>query len=105
MFCELVSPTPQTLVLCSREPKAWVVRDICSFIMISLQGTEVFPLLGSVLHDPEIFKQPEEFNPGRFLDADGRFKKQEAFLPYSLGICWACPLPPSSPPGPGCEAG
>uniref|UniRef100_A0A9L0RRA6 Cytochrome P450 family 2 subfamily S member 1 n=1 Tax=Equus caballus TaxID=9796 RepID=A0A9L0RRA6_HORSE len=49
------------------------------------QGTEVFPLLGSVLHDPEIFKQPEEFNPGRFLDADGRFKKQEAFLPYSLG--------------------
>ncbi|XP_004441671.1 PREDICTED: cytochrome P450 2S1 [Ceratotherium simum simum] len=49
------------------------------------QGTEVFPLLGSVLHDPEVFEQPEEFNPGRFLGADGRVKKQEAFLPYSLG--------------------
>ncbi|ELK24104.1 Cytochrome P450 2S1 [Myotis davidii] len=49
------------------------------------QGTEVFPLLGSVLHDPEVFKQPEEFNPGRFLDADGRLKKKEAFLPFSLG--------------------
>uniref|UniRef100_A0A8C0S2T7 Cytochrome P450 n=1 Tax=Canis lupus familiaris TaxID=9615 RepID=A0A8C0S2T7_CANLF len=53
------------------------------------QGTEVFPLLGSVLHDPEIFDEPEEFNPDRFLDADGRFQKQEAFLPFSLGkrIC------------------
>ncbi|XP_029780056.1 cytochrome P450 2S1 isoform X2 [Suricata suricatta] len=49
------------------------------------QGTEVFPLLGSVLHDPEVFEKPEEFNPDRFLDADGRFQKQEAFLPFSLG--------------------
>uniref|UniRef100_A0A8D1Q6H2 Cytochrome P450 n=1 Tax=Sus scrofa TaxID=9823 RepID=A0A8D1Q6H2_PIG len=49
------------------------------------QGTEVFPLLGSILHDPEIFEQPEEFNPGRFLDADGKFQKQAAFLPFSLG--------------------
>ncbi|GAB5582010.1 cytochrome P450 2S1 [Prionailurus iriomotensis] len=48
-------------------------------------GTEVFPLLGSVLHDPEVFEKPEEFNPDRFLDADGRFQKQEAFLPFSLG--------------------
>nr|KAF6409561.1 cytochrome P450 family 2 subfamily S member 1 [Rousettus aegyptiacus] len=58
------------------------------------QGTEVFPLLGSVLHDPEVFEQPEEFNPDRFLDADGGFKKQEAFLPFSLGICCARPCPP-----------
>ncbi|XP_020018132.2 cytochrome P450 2S1 isoform X1 [Castor canadensis] len=49
------------------------------------QGTEIFPLLGSVLHDPEVFKQPEEFDPDRFLDADERLRKHEAFLPFSLG--------------------
>lgn len=69
------------------------------FIFISPQGTEVFPLLGSVLHDPEVLEQPEEFNPGRFLDADGGFKKQEAFLPFSLGICWARPCPLTLLPG------
>ncbi|KAF3818128.1 hypothetical protein GH733_012436 [Mirounga leonina] len=49
------------------------------------QGIEVSPLLSSVLHDPEVFGQPDEFNPDRFLDAGGRFQKQEAFLPFSLG--------------------
>lgn len=49
------------------------------------KGTEVFPLIGSVLHDPAVFRNPEEFHPSRFLDDDGRIRKHEAFLPYSLG--------------------
>ncbi|XP_021563192.1 cytochrome P450 2S1 [Carlito syrichta] len=65
-------------------PRA-LMRTTCFRGYTLPQGTEVFPLLGSILHDPEIFEQPEEFNPGRFLDADGRFKKNEAFLPFSLG--------------------
>lgn len=52
---------------------------------LSPQGTEVFPLIGSILHDPAVFQNPGEFHPGRFLDEDGRLRKHEAFLPYSLG--------------------
>ena len=69
------------------------------------QGTEVFPLLGSILHDPAVFEEPKEFNPGRFLDADGKFKKHEAFLPFSLGIFWGRPCPLTGPPVPGRESG
>lgn len=65
-------------------PRA-VTRTTCFRGYTLPQGTEVFPVLGSVLHDPEAFQQPEEFNPDRFLDADGRLKKPEAFLPFSLG--------------------
>lgn len=87
------------LVLWALEnPQTWVGKVICNLMIASPQGTEVFPLLGSVLCDPEVFEQPEEFNPDRFLDADGRFQKQEAFLPFSLGTCWAGPCSPAGSP-------
>jgi len=37
-------------------------------------------------HDPEIWGDPEQFRPERFLSSDGKtFKKQEALMPFSTG--------------------
>ncbi|XP_057606177.1 cytochrome P450 2W1 [Hippopotamus amphibius kiboko] len=49
------------------------------------KGTPVVPLLSSVLLDETQWETPRQFNPGHFLDADGRFVKRAAFLPFSAG--------------------
>ncbi|PIO34570.1 hypothetical protein AB205_0087370, partial [Aquarana catesbeiana] len=48
-------------------------------------GTTILPLLSSVLKDKAYFAKPDEFYPEHFLDADGNFKKNEAFIPFSAG--------------------
>ncbi|VTJ54955.1 Hypothetical predicted protein [Marmota monax] len=45
--------------------------------------TTVFPLLHSVLHDPDQFQDPSYFQPERLLDAGGAFRRSPAFLPFS----------------------
>ncbi|NP_001085210.1 cytochrome P450 family 2 subfamily E member 1 L homeolog [Xenopus laevis] len=49
------------------------------------KGTQVIILLTSVLQDKAYFKKPEEFYPEHFLDSEGKFVKNDAFLPFSAG--------------------
>nr|DBA25679.1 TPA: hypothetical protein GDO54_010043 [Pyxicephalus adspersus] len=49
------------------------------------KGTQVIPLLFSVLRDKDYFEKPEEFYPEHFLGSEGNFTKNEAFIPFSAG--------------------
>nr|XP_004554899.2 cytochrome P450 2J2 [Maylandia zebra] len=49
------------------------------------KGTMIVATLDSVLHDESVWETPHSFNPQHFLDKDGKFRKRDAFLPFSAG--------------------
>ncbi|XP_053316085.1 cytochrome P450 2J5-like [Spea bombifrons] len=49
------------------------------------KGTVVVTSLASALHDPNIWKSHETFYPSNFLDNNGNFQCNDAFLPFSAG--------------------
>lgn len=49
------------------------------------QNTQVVPLLHAVHMDPNLWDKPEEFNPLRFINSEGKVTKPEYFLPFGVG--------------------
>jgi len=57
-------------------------------------GTVVLPLLSNVLHNPDVFEDPLKFNPGRFIDANGKVIRDPKLIPFQSGkrVCLGEPL-------------
>ncbi|XP_043841697.1 cytochrome P450 2C23-like [Dromiciops gliroides] len=62
-----------------------VTRDIQFQKYVIPKGTNIFPLLSPVLGDSKEFPNPDQFDPQHFLDKNGKFKKSDYFMPFSIG--------------------
>ncbi|PIO72531.1 unspecific monooxygenase [Teladorsagia circumcincta] len=47
--------------------------------------TGIVAQISSVLYDEEVFPAARTFNPSRFLDENGKLKKIDEFIPFSIG--------------------
>ncbi|NXK94368.1 CP2J2 protein, partial [Formicarius rufipectus] len=59
------------------------VRNTTVLSFALKKGTIVLPNIASSLYDPEQWETPQQFNSSHFLDKDGNFVSQKAFLPFS----------------------
>uniref|UniRef100_A0A8C1IJE6 Cytochrome P450 2U1 n=1 Tax=Cyprinus carpio TaxID=7962 RepID=A0A8C1IJE6_CYPCA len=49
------------------------------------KGTVIIPNLWSVHRDPTVWENPDDFNPGRFLDEQGKLLRKDCFIPFGIG--------------------
>ncbi|GJQ71364.1 CYP306A1 [Trypoxylus dichotomus] len=49
------------------------------------KGTMIVPLQWAIHMNEETWKDPEDFEPSRFLNEEGRFVKDEALIPFQTG--------------------
>lgn len=71
-----------------------VTRDTPFRGYVIPKGSTIYPVLSSALKDPHYFPDPERFDPQHFLDSEGKFRRCEAFIPFSAGrrMCIGEPL-------------
>ncbi|XP_072039505.1 cytochrome P450 2U1-like [Amphiura filiformis] len=48
------------------------------------KGTIIVPNLWAIHHHPDLWPEPDEFNPERFLDEDGVLQEKEELIPFSI---------------------
>ncbi|KAL2095975.1 hypothetical protein ACEWY4_008123 [Coilia grayii] len=63
----------------------YAIKNILFRGYIIPKDTVIIPLLHSVLRDENQWENAWTFNPDNFLDQNGNFKKNIAFLPFSAG--------------------
>jgi len=49
------------------------------------KGTAVYANIWWIMMDPAHWDQPEQFNPSRFIDENGAFKKNDRCIPFLIG--------------------
>jgi len=49
------------------------------------KDTTIFGSLYHIMHDPKHFKNPDQFEPERFLNSQGEFKADERVIPFGIG--------------------
>ncbi|KAM4566739.1 cytochrome P450 2Y3 [Odontesthes bonariensis] len=63
----------------------YTLQDVSFRAYTIPKDTVVIPLLHSVLKEENQWATPFSFNPKHFLDQNGNFKKNPAFMPFSAG--------------------
>ncbi|KAI6196404.1 (pine wood nematode) hypothetical protein [Aphelenchoides besseyi] len=49
------------------------------------KGTIVLPMIGTLMADEKIYSEPKKFNPERFIDENGKLKRSDEMMPFSVG--------------------